>query len=393
MFLRNALILAATIAIIGMPAPAQDSGSTSSTTDTPPPPAGLPADFQPGGTVGAATNGAPLLPEGNPLQNLFTPQPQYPTPQSVTNPQPSFASGDDRPVTRIFSVNNNNPEKAPEGTNNMLQGVFTAQPQYITPQTLQNQYGQALNALPGYGQAKFEDLKNAGINYKVGDKLIINDGSDKPASEKAADDKSKTASASDKDKNAKDGKDSKDAKDKDKDKDKTAKDDKDGKNKDKDRDGKDKTADSKDGDKDKVADKDKEGDKDAEDKDKEAKEKEAAKADEKPVNVGAYNPVKEAIFFLNAGQPQQAIAVLANVLKKNPANAEAHYLAAISFVGLRDYKMAADEYSVVLRLVPATPLAQMAVDGLKKIGMQPTMPISSPKQMPPLVKRPATPRH
>jgi hypothetical protein len=58
---------------------------------------------------------------GNPLSGLFTPQPQYPTPQTIFNPEP----------------------KAPRpGELNPLKGLFTPQPQYPTAQTIRNGDGE-----------------------------------------------------------------------------------------------------------------------------------------------------------------------------------------------------------------------------------------------------------
>lgn len=67
------------------------------------------------------------VPRGNPLEGLFTPQPQYVTPQTLTNPQP---------------------QAPPAGELNPLKGLFTPQPQYHTPQALPNPDG-----LPIHGEA------------------------------------------------------------------------------------------------------------------------------------------------------------------------------------------------------------------------------------------------
>jgi hypothetical protein len=350
---RNILLLAVALSISVGPALAQDAAA-------PPPPAGLPSDYSAGSTVSTGAGGQPLLPEGNPLSGLFTPQPQYPTPQSQANPQadvPDKYSAN--PIGGLFNVSAPKDANAPPGgTNNMLQNLLTGQNPYQTPQAQQNQnpQPQAQYVVPGFGQAKLDELQKAGIQYKVNDGAPKdpNDYPDripdpKPAADAGAEKKDATAA---KDKDSKSDKDGKD---------KTAKDgkDKDGKDKDKSKDDKDKTADKdkdgKDADKDKTADADKE--KDAKDKDKEA---------QKP--AGPYNALKDAIALMNGGRTEQALAVLAAALKQNPLNAEGHYLAAVGFVTMRDYKMAADEYRLVLRLVPATQLASLAVEGLKKIG-------------------------
>jgi hypothetical protein len=53
-------------------------------------------------------------------------------------------------------------------------------------------------------------------------------------------------------------------------------------------------------------------------------------------------------------------------------------------VTLRDYNRAADEYRMVLQLVPTSPLAQRAIDGLKKIGMPATLSSVLPGKLPTL---------
>lgn len=92
---------------------------------------------------------------GNPLKDLFTPQPQFVTPQTLMNPQPKHpASGESNPLKGLFTPQPQyltpqtliNPEPTPpSGEINHLKGVFTAQPQYPTPQTLMNPH-----ALPRY---------------------------------------------------------------------------------------------------------------------------------------------------------------------------------------------------------------------------------------------------
>jgi hypothetical protein len=353
---RKILLLAAALSISVGPALAQDAST--STTPAAAPPAGLPADYSPGATVSTGTNGQPLLPEGNPLSGLFTPQPQYPTAQTQANPQadvPDKYSAN--PVGGLFNVSAPaDANKPPETTNNMLQGLLTGQTPFQTPQSQTNPNPQGQYTVPGWGQPKLDDLKKADIPFK------IDDGSPKDPNDypdRIPDPKPAAAT---------DGKDKKDAAAKDdKDKDKKDAKDKDGKDKDKSKDDKDKTA--TDADKDKDADKTADADKDA--KDKEDKGKEAAKP------AGPYNVLKDAIALMNGGRTQQALIVLAAALKQNPLNAEAHYLAAVGCVQMRDYKMAADEYRVVLRLVPATQLASLAVEGLKKIGM-PALPKDAP---------------
>lgn len=85
---------------------------------------------------------------GNPLKDLFTPQPQFVTPQTLLNPQPQAPrAGEANPLKGLFTPQPQyvtpqtllNPEPTPAaGELNHFKGVFTAQPQYPTPQTLMN---------------------------------------------------------------------------------------------------------------------------------------------------------------------------------------------------------------------------------------------------------------
>lgn len=407
MYLRIALLLALTLSLGSAAAFAQssdsgssssDSGSSTTTAAPSSPPANLPPDLPAGETVTTGAYGQPLLPEGNPLTGLFTPQPQYQTPQTKMNDSPTPA-GETNPIGKLFTYQNPNPEAPPAGTNNMLQGAFTAQPQFATPQSQVNPEPQAKFALPGYGQARFDEMAKFGVPFKVPGTDIgspgapptgpgtggVQVGVQPSASGRAAGADKDNDNLAARDKAA--GGDKEPSKDKDrKDASKVAATDGDKMGdsaaKDKDAAGaKDKTADAaKNNDgaaaKDKTADKDK-------DKDKE-KDKETAKEDEKPKNLGPYNPLKDAIFFLNNGQYKEAVGIISVVLAKNPASAEAHYIAAVCFVGLRDFNMAAEEYRLVLRLVPTTTLAQMSIEGLKKIRMPVTMSSVLPGKLPPL---------
>lgn len=85
---------------------------------------------------------------GNPLKDLFTPQPQYVTNQTLMNPQPTNPKpGESNPLKGLFTPQPQymtpqtliNPEPTPPaGELNHFKGVFTAQPQYPTPQTMMN---------------------------------------------------------------------------------------------------------------------------------------------------------------------------------------------------------------------------------------------------------------
>jgi hypothetical protein len=85
---------------------------------------------------------------GNPLKDLFTPQPQFVTPQTLMNPQPTAPkAGESNPLKGLFTPQPQyvtpqtllNPEPSPAaGEINHFKGVFTAQPQFPTAQTLMN---------------------------------------------------------------------------------------------------------------------------------------------------------------------------------------------------------------------------------------------------------------
>ncbi len=114
---------------------------------------------------------------GNPLKDLFTPQPQYVTPQTLLNPQPTMPKpGEANPLKGLFTPQPQyitpqtllNPEpNPPSGEINHLKGVFTAQPQYITPQTIMNPH-----ALPRYY-----------VKERLPDHFFVKDGADKKLAE------------------------------------------------------------------------------------------------------------------------------------------------------------------------------------------------------------------
>lgn len=351
-----------------------------------------------GSTAGG--DAAPAAPPGPPLEGLFTPPIQYPTPQSQQNPTPTVGEGEN-PIKNLFNIQPQYPNsqtqafptpEAPKGTDNHLQGFFTGQNPFKTPQTPENPQPVPKNYIPNFGKdpettllQKDGDggLESTAIGAGVNPAADSKDPKDADKDAKDKDGKSKDAKAKDKDGKDKDGKDVKDKDGKDTDNRLIGKDgkiverDKDGKPIQKDKDGKpiEKTKD-KDGKDATTSDgKDKAGPT-AEDKAKE--EKSAAEEKEKKAEndakekalkaAGPYNPLQEAIFLMNNGQHQEAITALAKILKARPGWAEAHYVTAVTFVAMRQYKHAADEYNLVLRLVPTTPLAQMALQGLQKIG-------------------------
>lgn len=91
---------------------------------------------------------AQFPPLGNPLHDLFTPQPQYPTAQSLANPQPQApVAGEINPLKGLFTPDLQFPTyqtvpnpvpQPPEGEPNHFKGLFTPQPQFATPQAIPN---------------------------------------------------------------------------------------------------------------------------------------------------------------------------------------------------------------------------------------------------------------
>lgn len=79
------------------------------------------------------------------------------------------------------------------------------------------------------------------------------------------------------------------------------------------------------------------------------------------------NDLKQAMFYLSSGDYQASVSALNTVLNRNPANAQAHYLLAVTYVHLRDYAQASTHYHQVMKLVPGQKLASLAADGLAKI--------------------------
>ncbi len=371
-------ILAAFLACLpGLPLNAQESSQSGGSTSA--------GDAAPSGESGHKA------PDGNPLESLFTPQPQYVTPQTVANPQPSIPAGEANPIKNLFNIqpqfpNSQNPgyqtPEAPKGTDNHLQGFFTPPNQFVTPQTVVNPQPVPKYLIPDFAKIQAEEEEkqaaaaaaasggagsstasapDAGKSSATGasEKEKSKEGKDKEKSKSEDKDKSKTGEKSDKDKeNEKDKTAGKEGSDKDKDK---AAADKEGADKDK------AVSDKEGADKDKAA-----ADKEGPDKDKAAADKEGADKDKKKEaeapKVGPYNPLSEALFFISVGQYQRSLDLLGKVLLKNPNDAQAHYIKAVASVSMRSYQQAADEYRKVLNLVPRTDLSRRALEGLKKLG-------------------------
>lgn len=85
------------------------------------------------------------------------------------------------------------------------------------------------------------------------------------------------------------------------------------------------------------------------------------------VHQSVYNPLKEAIFYLNTKKYAEAQSTLNKYLKTHHNDAQAYYLRAVVHVMLRDYHHAAQDYKEAIRIHPNSDLSRKAEDGLRKI--------------------------
>ncbi|MBY0357210.1 MAG: tetratricopeptide repeat protein [Candidatus Obscuribacterales bacterium] len=106
------------------------------------------------------------------------------------------------------------------------------------------------------------------------------------------------------------------------------------------------------------------------DAEKAKKDAELAKEDEKKAKEKSkepYHPLREAITLMHLGRNEDALAVLAKVIKTQPNNAQAYYLRGVILVKQRRYGEAAAAYNKVLQLTPSGELSTLARNGLAKI--------------------------
>jgi hypothetical protein len=254
----------------------------------------------------AQAQDAPDLPqpETNPLQGLFTPQPQYPTPQTIMNPDPVQPQGAKNQLQGMFTpqpqyvdpqtIMNPNPAQ-PQGEPNPLKGLFTPQPQYVTPQTIINPDPVPLH----YQPPPPEPVEPTAATTAPGEGPTTTAPTKKPAETPGAKKPTKKPPAK--------------------------------------------------------------------------KPKKAAPIpkdqpkDETP--TVQLNPLRDAIIYLNAQEYQNCLASISGYLAKDPNNAEAHYIKAVTLVYLRQYTDAASEYRQTISLTKDPQLQQKAQDGLKKLGL------------------------
>jgi hypothetical protein len=88
-----------------------------------------------------------------------------------------------------------------------------------------------------------------------------------------------------------------------------------------------------------------------------------------PPTPQANNPISMALYAMQSKKYQESVDILKALLVKETKNAQAHYLLAVNYVGMRRYSEAAEQYNLVLKLAAGDPkLSQMAADGLKRIS-------------------------
>lgn len=252
-----------------------------------------------------------LQQRGNALKDLFTPQPQYPTSQTIFNPQPAApAAGQLNPLKGLFTPQPQyptpqsimNPHASPaDGEHNHFKGLFTPQPQYPTPQTIMNPEAEPRHLVPervikwpgASGLAGSNSTPAEAANDKRG-----TGQSPVPPSAGRAGEAPPAAGAP------------------------------------------------------AVA--------------------PHAPPDISPGGVHAEAPyvkhLKEAILLMNARHYVRSVEALTRILDAEPHNAQAHYIRAVNYVHLRKYAEAAADYRQVMALQPNTVLSSMAAEGLKKIG-------------------------
>ena len=91
------------------------------------------------------------------------------------------------------------------------------------------------------------------------------------------------------------------------------------------------------------------------------------KAPPAAASAAAVNPAREALYFIQLRKYADSLAILAPLVKKSNNNLDARYLLAVTYVGLRRYPEAIEQYKQIIALAPTSKQAILAADGLKKI--------------------------
>jgi tetratricopeptide (TPR) repeat protein len=94
----------------------------------------------------------------------------------------------------------------------------------------------------------------------------------------------------------------------------------------------------------------------------------AKKAPSSGPSSNAMSPVQEALFLIQAKKYQDSLSVLSPIIGKNSNNLDARYLMAISYVAMRKYPEAAEQYKKIIEIAPNSKQAALSVEGLRKIG-------------------------
>jgi hypothetical protein len=300
----------------------------------------LPGTAQEAPTV---DSGNPVLnvPRGNPLQGLFTPQPQYPHAQSLLNPEPTPpAPGELNPLKGLFTPQPQfvtpqalkNPDGQPQdGEVNHLTGLFTPHNQWATPQTVLNPVSEPHHLIPerqflwGTTEERTALYMQHKLNTSEPDTYVRKQPPkvEKPQSGLGQIDAWSTDSRHRK-MGGTGG-----------------------------IDGKNKITDSP----------------------IRTTGEQLKTPPSKPINKSGtsgekQSPLAEALSLIALSRYDSALKLIDSILSKHPDDAQAHYVKAVALVKMRRYKDAADEYRTVLRIQPEDRVGNLARQGLKKIGFE-----------------------
>jgi len=299
-----ALLAIACIVQSQVAAPAQDATSTSD-----------------GGDASASSSGPVLnVPHDNSLEGLFTGQRQFPTAQTLTNPQPAApAAGEINPLRRLFTPPNQwstpqtvlNPDsQPPDGEVNHLKGVFTPGNTFATPQTVLNPHATPRNLVP---ERQFlwggDDVRNSLLLQHA-----INTYGSATSSQDMPGAGTTQQAAKPPQSNTKKGKAAPPPK----------------------------TPGTP------------------------AAQKQTLAIP--PAASNEHSPLKMSLSLMRTGENEKSLQLLEQILREHPEDASAHYLKAVILVRMKQYKNAADQYNEVIRLNPGTQLSTYAREGLTKIG-------------------------
>jgi len=282
-------------------------------------PYNIPALDSPNNT--STTSGAGLnVPHGNPLQGLFTPQPQFPTAQTHSNPDPKTpAAGELNPLKGLFTpqpqfvtpqTKMNSDAEPPPGEVNHLKGFFTPSKQFETPQTIQNPQPKPANLVPErqllwgaeeqrQNLIRQHNLNTFGVENPLNSNRARTSNPTQPNKNtptntqrsKAATNKPGTAAAS----------------------------------------------------------------------------AAAHAVVETPSERKEKSALRNALNLLHQGKNEECLRALDLLLSENPNDAQAHYIKGVALVTARRYNDAAEEYQAVIQQGRGDGLESLARDGLKKI--------------------------